>query len=79
MYGTLTGIIAALVVALFLVGLTFSASVEERADFRFVNGTEPGTLDPQIMTGQPEGRIADAIFEGQSIPVSRGCWQRVLD
>lgn len=64
MYGTLTGILVTLVAALLLVGLTFSASVETPADFRFVNGTEPGTLDPQIMTGQPEGRIADAIFEG---------------
>jgi oligopeptide transport system substrate-binding protein len=30
----------------------------------FINGTEPQTLDPNRMTGQPEGRIADAIFEG---------------
>ena len=64
MYGTLTGILAALAGALLLVGLTFSASVEKPADFRFVNGTEPGTLDPHIMTGQPEGRVADALFEG---------------
>src|SRR5690606_8523217 len=46
------------------VGVTFSASSAGRADFRFVNGTEPKTLDPGLMTGEPEGRIADAIFEG---------------
>ncbi|TVR42843.1 MAG: peptide ABC transporter substrate-binding protein [Planctomycetota bacterium] len=31
---------------------------------RFNNGTEPATLDPQIMTGVPEGRIALALFSG---------------
>ncbi len=60
----LLGIGATFVVALGVVGLTFSASVEDPADFRFINGTEPKSLDPQIVTGQPEGRIADAIFEG---------------
>lgn len=28
------------------------------------NGTEPGTLDPQLATGQPEHHIFHAIFEG---------------
>ncbi len=37
---------------------------EPRADFPFLNGTEPETLDPAIITGQPEGRIALALFEG---------------
>lgn len=31
---------------------------------RFNNGTEPATLDPQIMTGVPEGRLAIAMFSG---------------
>ena len=53
-----------LLAALLVVGLTLSKSTRGRADFRFVNGTEPKTLDPNIMTGEPEGRIADAIFEG---------------
>ncbi len=35
-----------------------------RADFVFVNGAEPRTLDPQKMTGGIETRIADGIFEG---------------
>jgi oligopeptide transport system substrate-binding protein len=53
-----------LVVSLSIVGLTLSKSTGRRADLRFVNGTEPKTLDPDIMTGEPEGRIAEAIFEG---------------
>jgi oligopeptide transport system substrate-binding protein len=32
--------------------------------FRYVTGDEPETLDPQIATGQPEGRICMALFEG---------------
>lgn len=35
-----------------------------RADLVFINGAEPETLDPGIITGQPEGRIANALFEG---------------
>jgi len=44
----------------------FSAchSQKTRADLVFINGAEPETLDPAIITGQPEGRIAQALFEG---------------
>jgi oligopeptide transport system substrate-binding protein len=35
-----------------------------RADLVFINGAEPETLDPAIITGQPEGRIVNALFEG---------------
>lgn len=35
-----------------------------RAEFTFENGTDVQTLDPALMTGQPEHRIANAIFEG---------------
>jgi len=35
-----------------------------RADFVFLNGAEPETLDPSLITGQPEGRLASALFEG---------------
>ncbi|HEX8775114.1 MAG TPA: peptide ABC transporter substrate-binding protein [Pyrinomonadaceae bacterium] len=31
---------------------------------RYVTGAEPETLDPQPMTGQPESRIAGALFDG---------------
>ena len=53
-----------LVAALLVVGFTLSTSTGRRADFRFVNSTEPKTLDPDMMTGEPEGRIATEIFEG---------------
>lgn len=31
---------------------------------RYVTGSEPESLDPQVSTGQPEGRIYMALFEG---------------
>src|SRR5688572_17079167 len=37
---------------------------ELAADFVVANGVEPETLDPHTLTGQPDGRIAAAIFEG---------------
>jgi oligopeptide transport system substrate-binding protein len=37
---------------------------EKRADLVFINGAEPETLDPAVITGQPEGRIVNALFEG---------------
>lgn len=53
-----------LLAALLVVGLTLSRSTRGRADFRFSNGAEPKTLDPNVMTGEPEGRIAQELFEG---------------
>ncbi|HEX5136045.1 MAG TPA: peptide ABC transporter substrate-binding protein [Planctomycetota bacterium] len=47
-----------------VVALTFARAAVEPADFTFVNGAEPKTLDPHTMTGQPDGRIALALFEG---------------
>jgi oligopeptide transport system substrate-binding protein len=40
------------------------SETRERADLVFLNGAEPETLDPALITGQPEGRIANALFEG---------------
>jgi oligopeptide transport system substrate-binding protein len=37
---------------------------EKPADLRIVNGKEPESLDPAIMTGQPDERVTLAIFEG---------------
>ncbi len=34
------------------------------ADFTFVNETEVKSLDPAIVTGAPEGRIINSLFEG---------------
>ncbi len=35
-----------------------------RAELALVGGGEPRTLDPALMTGQIEGRVAAAVFEG---------------
>src|SRR5437867_21347 len=40
------------------------ARVEERPDFVIANGAEPESLDPAVLTGQVDGRIAAAMFEG---------------
>jgi oligopeptide transport system substrate-binding protein len=53
-----------LLAALLVVGLTLSRSTRGRADFTFLNGTEPKTLDPHLATGEPEHRLADAVYEG---------------
>jgi oligopeptide transport system substrate-binding protein len=49
---------------IFLSLLCGCARPPERADLVFINGAEPETLDPALITGQPEGRIASALFEG---------------
>ena len=64
MYRTLLGILAVFAGVLVLVGFTFSKSTDTRADFVWANNTEPKTLDPATMTGEPEGRLAMALFEG---------------
>ncbi len=38
------------------------------ADFTFVNETEVASVDPALITGHPEGRIAWSIFEGLARP-----------
>jgi len=35
-----------------------------KVDFVFMNGAEPETLDPALITSQPESRLAYALFEG---------------
>jgi len=37
---------------------------EKSADLVVVNGSEPESLDPTLLTGQPEERIASSLFEG---------------
>ena len=44
--------------------VTGCRSAHQRADLVFINGAEPETLDPALITGQPEGRIVNALFEG---------------
>lgn len=64
MYRTLFGILSVFGVALLLVALTFSQTIEARADLRIANGTEPKSLDPQLTMGEPEHVLASALFEG---------------
>ena len=64
MLRSLLSALAVFVLALSIVAFTLSTSTGKRADFRFINHTEPKSLDPHVMTGEPEGRVAEAIFEG---------------
>jgi oligopeptide transport system substrate-binding protein len=50
--------------AILAVGVASCGEHAKRADLVFVNGAEPETLDPAIITGQPEGRVVNALFEG---------------
>ena len=47
-----------------LFGVVSCSPRHERADLVFINGAEPETLDPALITGQPEGRVVNALFEG---------------
>ena len=47
--------------------LALRGAVRPRAELVAVNGVEPRTLDPALITGAPEGRVADAIFEGLAL------------
>jgi len=49
-----------------LAALLASASLAAQ-DFILNNGTEPQSLDPALITGVPEGRIAMALFEGLTV------------
>ncbi len=40
----------------------------QRQVLRYNNGPEPELLDPGLMSGQPDGRIARALFEGLVVP-----------
>ena len=56
-----------LILALLLITASWAAggcSPVDRADLVLHNGPEPETIDPQILTGQADGRIASALFEG---------------
>ena len=45
-------------------GWAVSFGTLPRADFTFINGTEIESIDPAIVSGQPEGRIIWAVLEG---------------
>ena len=37
---------------------------EPRADLVLINTAEPESIDPAIIRGQPDGRVAMSLFEG---------------
>jgi ABC-type oligopeptide transport system substrate-binding subunit len=85
---TLLGILTAFAALLLVVGLTFSRTVDPKADFSYVNETELKTLDPQLATGQPEGRVLEGLFEGltrydaktlRPVPGVAKAWDVTLD
>ena len=49
---------------LFLVACVGCSRSETRADLIIINGAEPESLDPHLLTGQPDERVALALFEG---------------
>jgi oligopeptide transport system substrate-binding protein len=55
-----TGAIALLLLCL----LAGCGSDDQRADLVILNGAEPESIDPAVVTGQLEGRICYALFEG---------------
>jgi len=54
--------------ALLILGLFVftSCQPQRRADLIILNGPEIETLDPQVLTGQADGRVSGALFEGLS-------------
>lgn len=71
------------ILAAFMISLAGCSGGRDRADLVFINGAEPETLDPALITGQPEGRIVNALFEGllrfdrhgKSIPGVASSWE----
>ena len=51
-------------------GVTGSARLE-RADFVMNNGAEVQSLDPAVVSGVPEGRVANALYEGLTVQARR--------
>jgi oligopeptide transport system substrate-binding protein len=49
-----------------------SWTLSDQADLTLCNGDEPQSLDPAIITGQLEGRIALALFEGLTTRDAKG-------
>ena len=53
-----------LFLCLVLLGQTGCFQQHESADFVIINGPDPESLDPAIITSQADGRIVSALFEG---------------
>lgn len=44
----------------------------DNVDFIYINGPEPQSIDPAVLTGQPDGRISSSLFEGLTTRNARG-------
>ncbi len=53
-----------LLLSVLVPGLTGCRQADRRADLIIINGAEPESLDPAIITGQPDLRVVSALFEG---------------
>lgn len=58
------GTAALLVLAMLVLAFAGCRPPETPAEITIINGAEPESLDPAIVTGQPEMRITQALFEG---------------
>jgi len=65
----IAGALLLLVVFFYFFG---SWTLSEKADLTLCNGDEPQSLDPAVITGQLEGRICLALFEGLTTRNAKG-------
>src|SRR5437588_1260066 len=63
-YGARLRLVGSFLVLLLAVISVTGCRPEPRADLVIVNGNEPESLDPAIVTGIPEMRITKSLFEG---------------
>jgi oligopeptide transport system substrate-binding protein len=62
------GLLVALLLPLALAFASLAGRArQERADVAFVNGGEVTSLDPALVTGQSEGRVMNALYEGLTV------------
>jgi oligopeptide transport system substrate-binding protein len=67
LYRNLAIIAAGCLACLVVFRLSFTGDARTRADFVWNNNTEPQTLDPLRMSGQPESALALTLFEGLTV------------
>ena len=68
MFGRVWVLIVLFVTGLAAVAWAVYGSRLPPADFTFINESEVASVDPALITGQPEGRIVLSIFEGLTRP-----------
>ncbi|MDK3156780.1 peptide ABC transporter substrate-binding protein [Kamptonema cortianum] len=56
----------------FILALSGCGRSTPEADFVFINGVEPESLDPALITAQADGRIVSSLFEGLTSRDAKG-------